>query len=175
MCEYSAYTAICLFGLFAATITESTQFPETEPNRSDDAMNSMYHLQASLPLPKREGRLQGVSVKGRLVCGAEPIVGGRVKIVDVDRRPDKDDLMGDVQTGEDGQFHISGATREQTDIEVRLKIYHDCNDGGEPCQRKVMWRVPRKYYNNGTFTEWFNIGIVNMELVFEGEERDCRH
>jgi hypothetical protein len=37
--------------------------------------------------------------------------------------------MGDVQTGEDGYFHISGATREKDDIEVMLKIYHDCGDG----------------------------------------------
>jgi len=114
-------------------------------------------------------------VKGRLMCGTEPIVGGRVKIVDIDKRPDKDDLMGDVLTGDDGNFHISGATRENTDIEVMMKIYHDCLDGEQPCQRKVVWRVPKKYYNNGTFTEWFNIGTINMELIFENEERDCRH
>jgi hypothetical protein len=47
--------------------------------------------------------------------------------------------MGDVQTGEDGQFHISGATREQTEIEVMLKIYHDCLDGEEVC----FWEILR--------------------------------
>lgn len=52
---------------------------------SGNELSSMYQLQESVPLPKREGRLQGVSVKGRLVCGSEPIVGGRVKIVDIDK------------------------------------------------------------------------------------------
>jgi hypothetical protein len=52
---------------------------------SASGLSSMYQLQESLALPKREGRLQGVSVKGRLMCGSEPIVGGRVKIVDIDK------------------------------------------------------------------------------------------
>ncbi|KAI6171033.1 Transthyretin-like protein 46 [Aphelenchoides bicaudatus] len=136
----------------------------TKKQETGNELSSMYQLQESVPLPKRAGRLQGVSIKGRLMCGSEPIVGGRVKIVDIDKRPDKDDLMGDVQTGEDGQFHISGATREEEDIE-----------GTAHANGKITWRVPKKYYNNGTFTEWFNIGTVNMELIFNGEERDCRH
>ncbi|KAI6185882.1 hypothetical protein M3Y98_00072500 [Aphelenchoides besseyi] len=145
------------------------------PFVSAELLHSMYEIQAQSQLPKREGRLQGVSVRGRLICGSRPLVGVQVKIVDVDKRPDKDDLMGDVQTADDGEFHISGATREQTQIDVLMKIYHDCLDDEKPCQRKTVFRIPPQYYNNGTFTEWFDIGTLNLEINFLGEERDCRH
>lgn len=39
-----------------------------------------------------------------------------------------DDLMGEVNTDKNGLFKVSGATREDSDIEVVLKIYHDCLD-----------------------------------------------
>ncbi|CAD5233171.1 unnamed protein product [Bursaphelenchus xylophilus] len=122
----------------------------------------------------KKGRVQGASVRGRLLCGTTPMKGVKVKIVDIDPRPDLDDLLGDVLTDDDGYFHVSGATREDTNIEVMIKVYHDCDDP-LPCQRKVVWKVPPKYYNNGTFTEWFDVGTINMEMKFVGEERDCRH
>jgi hypothetical protein len=89
-------THICL--LFFLISTLLTLPASAYPNSNVDApastndtkkggkeLGSMYQLQESVPLPKREGRLQGVSVKGRLMCGSEPIVGGRVKIVDIDK------------------------------------------------------------------------------------------
>ncbi|KAH7719959.1 Protein TTR-40 [Aphelenchoides avenae] len=120
-------------------------------------------------------RLQGVAVKGRLMCGSSPLKSAKVKIVDMDPRPDLDDLLGETKTDDNGFFQVAGATKEETDIEVLIKVYHDCNDSGRPCQRKVTWLVPPNYYNNGTLTEWFDVGSVNMELVFQREERDCRH
>uniref|UniRef100_A0A914HG61 Uncharacterized protein n=1 Tax=Globodera rostochiensis TaxID=31243 RepID=A0A914HG61_GLORO len=98
-----------------------------------------------------------------------------VKIVDLDPRPDWDDLMGETTTDENGLFRVSGATKEESDIEVVLKIYHDCMDEHRPCQRRTFWRLPSSYYNNGTLFEWFDVGVVNMELQFPQEERDCRH
>ncbi|KAL3112473.1 hypothetical protein niasHT_015958 [Heterodera trifolii] len=120
-------------------------------------------------------RLQGIGVRGRLLCGKMPLVGAKVKIVDLDPRPDRDDLMGETMTDENGSFGVSGATKEAGDIEVVLKIYHDCMDEHKPCQRRTLWRLPSSYYNNGTLSDWFEVGIVNMELHFPLEERDCRH
>lgn len=103
-------------------------------------------------------RLQGVAVRGKLICGNQPLHNAKVKIVDVDQSfffpitilnkmllpskkcfwfnkrikfntgPDMDDLMGEVNTDKNGLFKVSGATREDSDIEVVLKIYHDCLD-----------------------------------------------
>lgn len=140
----STIILLILFHISSVEIEARPKHKDDQTKKDDNSeLSSMYQLQPSLPISKREGRLQGVSIKGRLMCGKDPIVGGRVKIVDIDKSeclgedlfnsidlgPDKDDLMGDVQTGEDGHFHISGATREETDIEVMLKIYHDCLDG----------------------------------------------
>jgi hypothetical protein len=36
--------------------------------------------------------------------------------------------MGEATTNAAGNFHVSGATREATDIEVVIKVYHDCLD-----------------------------------------------
>ncbi|KAL3072521.1 hypothetical protein niasHS_017495 [Heterodera schachtii] len=120
-------------------------------------------------------RLQGIGVRGRLLCGKMPLVGAKVKVVDLDPRPDRDDLMGETMTDENGSFGVSGATKEAGDIEAVLKIYHDCMDEHKPCQRRTLWRLPSSYYNNGTLSDWFEVGIVNMELHFPLEERDCRH
>ncbi|KAI1730129.1 transthyretin-like family domain-containing protein [Ditylenchus destructor] len=127
----------------------------------------------SLETPEK--RLQGIGVRGRLLCGRTPLNATKVKIVDVDIRPDPDDLLGETLTDVNGLFQLAGATREDTTIEVLIKIYHDCLDLHKPCQRKVIWKVPPVYYNNGTLTEWFDVGTVNMEIVFPHEERDCRH
>uniref|UniRef100_A0A915EH46 Transthyretin-like family protein n=1 Tax=Ditylenchus dipsaci TaxID=166011 RepID=A0A915EH46_9BILA len=109
------------------------------------------------------------------MCGKKPLNSTKVKIVDVDTRPDLDDLLGETLTDEKGLFQVAGATRELENIDVIVKIYHECLDEHRACQRKVVWKVPSLYYNNGTLTEWFDVGSVNMEIVFSHEERDCRH
>ncbi|TKR69387.1 hypothetical protein L596_021555 [Steinernema carpocapsae] len=119
--------------------------------------------------------LQGVAVKGRLMCGADPLVGAKVKIIDVDSGMDPDDLLDEGYTDADGRFELNGATKEEDYIDTVIKVYHDCNDGHRPCQRKVLWEVPRKYHHTGKVEQWFDVGTVNMEIRFRREERDCRH
>uniref|UniRef100_A0A1I7ZPL6 Transthyretin-like family protein n=1 Tax=Steinernema glaseri TaxID=37863 RepID=A0A1I7ZPL6_9BILA len=120
-------------------------------------------------------RIQGVAVKGRLLCGSEPLAGAKVKIIDVDTGMDPDDLLDEGYTDSEGRFELNGATREATDIDAVIKVYHDCNDGNRPCQRKVLWEVPNKYIHTGSVDQWFDVGTVNMEIKFRKEERDCRH
>ncbi|KAI6212541.1 Transthyretin-like family protein [Aphelenchoides besseyi] len=145
------------------------------PFVSAELLHSMYEIQAQSQLPKREGRLQGVSVRGRLICGSRPLVGVRVKIVDVDKRPDKDDLMGDVRTADDGEFHISGATREQTQIDVLMKIYHDCLDDAKvgctcafrPLRFSALSTQNRLSNSSSILQQWDVHGVVrhwNVEL-----------
>ncbi|VDN22778.1 unnamed protein product [Cylicostephanus goldi] len=42
---------------------------------------------------------------------------------------DRDDLLDEKYTDKDGEFALTGTTRELTDIEPVLYIYHDCDDG----------------------------------------------
>uniref|UniRef100_A0A0M3IMX0 Transthyretin-like family protein n=2 Tax=Ascaris TaxID=6251 RepID=A0A0M3IMX0_ASCLU len=132
-------------------------------------------LCCSLSLTANIPRLQGVAVRGRLVCGNESLAGAKVKIVDIDTRPDIDDLLGENYTDSNGNFELNGSTRELSTIETVLKIYHDCDDGILPCQRKVVWHIPSSYHHDGIVKRYFDVGTVNMEIVFRGEERDCRH
>uniref|UniRef100_A0A0K0D5B3 Transthyretin-like family protein n=1 Tax=Angiostrongylus cantonensis TaxID=6313 RepID=A0A0K0D5B3_ANGCA len=74
------------------------------------------------------GRDQSASVKGQLMCDGRPAVGVKVKLWDVDRT-DIDDLMDEKYTDTNGQFFLSGWTKEYTTIDPKLSIYHDCNDG----------------------------------------------
>ncbi|KHN87613.1 Transthyretin-like protein 46 [Toxocara canis] len=119
-------------------------------------------------------RLQGVGVQGRLLCGDKALRNTKVKIYDVDRNPgDSDDLLDEGYTDANGEFRLDGTTRELTDIEPILKIFHDCNDGIRPCQKRVIFDVPKKYIHHGTVNEWFDVGELNMEMTFRNEERDC--
>ncbi|TMS35316.1 hypothetical protein L596_002746 [Steinernema carpocapsae] len=49
-----------------------------------------------------------------------------------------------------GKFELNGSTRELTDIDPVLYIWHDCLDGQTPCQRKVKLTIPKKFIHNGT-------------------------
>lgn len=47
-------------------------------------------------------------------------------------------------------------------------------DGIMPCQRKVAFNIPDAYVSSGSKpTRMFDIGTVNMQIIFEKEERDC--
>jgi len=95
-----------------------------------------------------ERRLQGIAVSGRLMCGQKAMNATKIKIVDLDKRrrrafnsqqstlfslcphlgPDRDDLLAETVTDEKGYFRLAGATQEVEDIEVIMKLYHDCLD-----------------------------------------------
>ncbi|KAK6045950.1 Transthyretin-like family protein, partial [Cooperia oncophora] len=87
-------------------------------------------------------------VRGRLICDGRPAVGVKVKLWDVDRT-DMDDLMDEKTTNMNGEFQLAGWTKEYTTIDPKLSIYHDCNDGIKPCQRKFSILIPDSYVSHG--------------------------
>ncbi|KAI3411890.1 hypothetical protein GPALN_001951 [Globodera pallida] len=122
------------------------------------------------------GRKQSAGAEGTLTCGGEPEVGVKVKLYDDDRGVDTDDFMGETITDSKGHFRVEGFTHEFTSIDPKINIYHDCHDGGKPCQRKVSIMIPDKYIASGTHPEtYYDAGTIELEGKFSGETRDCIH
>uniref|UniRef100_A0A914XZL7 Uncharacterized protein n=1 Tax=Panagrolaimus superbus TaxID=310955 RepID=A0A914XZL7_9BILA len=116
-------------------------------------------------------RQQSAGVRGVLMCGDQPLTNTLVKLWDDDSGPDLDDLLEEGHTDHRGYFELSGTTNELTTIDPVLKIYHDCDDGIMPCQRKVGFNVPDAYVSSGSKpTRMFDIGTINMQIIFEKEE-----
>uniref|UniRef100_A0A0N4ZB55 Transthyretin-like family protein n=1 Tax=Parastrongyloides trichosuri TaxID=131310 RepID=A0A0N4ZB55_PARTI len=121
-------------------------------------------------------RKQGVAVKGKLVCGQYAALNNtKVRIVDIDTGPDPDDTLDEKFIDADGTFKLNGYTRELTDIDPVIYIWHDCMDLENPCQRKVKLTLPKKYIISGEPEEkdWINIGTINLEGSFDDEKREC--
>uniref|UniRef100_A0A7I4YSM8 Transthyretin-like family protein n=1 Tax=Haemonchus contortus TaxID=6289 RepID=A0A7I4YSM8_HAECO len=96
-----------------------------------------------------------------------------VKLWEEDSGPDPDDLLDEGKTSSAGTFTLKGSDNEITTIDPVFKIYHDCDDGIKPGQRKVKFRIPSSYISTGsTPKRTFDIGVLNLETIFPGEERD---
>ncbi|EJD73761.1 hypothetical protein LOAG_18835 [Loa loa] len=99
------------------------------------------------------GRLQSVGVKGTLTCNGLPASRVLIKLYDDDRGLDMDDFMGETRTDSKGNFELSGYIHEMSPIDPKINIYHDCNDGIKPCQRKISIMIPDGYITEGKNTE----------------------
>uniref|UniRef100_A0A914S2U0 Uncharacterized protein n=1 Tax=Parascaris equorum TaxID=6256 RepID=A0A914S2U0_PAREQ len=69
---------------------------------------------------------------------------------------------------------VKGYTHEITTIDPKLNIYHDCEDGLKPCQRKVTIYIPDKFvYSGKTPKTLYDAGTIQLAGKFKGETRDC--
>ncbi|KAH7727441.1 Transthyretin-like family protein [Aphelenchoides avenae] len=122
-------------------------------------------------------RKQGVAVKGKLLCGAVPSPNNvtKVSIVDIDTGPDPDDTLDEKFIDANGEFKLNGYTRELTDIDPVLYIWHDCNDGATPCHRKLKFTLPKKFIigEEPKPDQWIDVGVINLQSTFEEEKREC--
>ncbi|ULT82798.1 hypothetical protein L5515_018065 [Caenorhabditis briggsae] len=130
---------------------------------------------AVLAADQHTGR-QNYRVKGVFRCGTESAKGVQVKLIDDDFGPDPDDDLGNGFTDANGAFELSGHTSELTTIDPHLKVYHDCDDGINPCQRRWKFELPNNYiFSDSDAPKTLDIGIWNLEGVLPGESRDCDH
>ncbi|MFH4976112.1 hypothetical protein AB6A40_002821 [Gnathostoma spinigerum] len=119
------------------------------------------------------GRTQSVAVEGVLVCGNSPASNVKIKLYDDDRGIDTDDLMGETRTDQYGHFYVKGHTREFTDIDPKVNIYHRCNYGGI-CYKKLTFWVPKDYISAGKQPSMkYNMGTIQLALKYKGESTDC--
>uniref|UniRef100_A0A914D648 Uncharacterized protein n=1 Tax=Acrobeloides nanus TaxID=290746 RepID=A0A914D648_9BILA len=122
-------------------------------------------------------RKQGVAVRGKFLCGVSPATANltKVRIVDVDTGPDPDDTLDEKFVDNTGSFELNGYTRELTNIDPVLYVWHDCNDRSTPCHRKIKIVIPQKFIIGDApkSEEWVDIGTINLETTFEEEKREC--
>uniref|UniRef100_A0A1I7X6Q8 Transthyretin-like family protein n=1 Tax=Heterorhabditis bacteriophora TaxID=37862 RepID=A0A1I7X6Q8_HETBA len=118
-------------------------------------------------------RQQMVGVRGRLTCGNLPLPNTTVKLWD-NNMIGTDKQLADTKTDQNGNFELSGGLGSIFGMDVHFKIYHDCEDGIVPCQRKVDLRVPSSYVSRSSRVEkWFEAGTMNMAFKYPNEERSC--
>jgi len=134
-------------------------------------------LATATVLDQHTGR-QAYRVKGKFMCGDDPAGNIKVKLVDIDTSIDPDDVMAEGHTDSTGAFDLQGDTMEGTTIDPFLKVYHDCNDGMTPCQRRWKFELPNKYISGGAVADHkkvIDIGTWNLEMIMPEEEHDCIH
>ncbi|XGW17274.1 hypothetical protein V3C99_002128 [Haemonchus contortus] len=128
-----------------------------------------------MPMAAALGRTQSVGVKGVLICNDKPAADVQVKLYDEDKLS-PDELMASGKTDSSGHFEISGHAEEFTSIEPKLNIYHDCDDGIMPCQRKLSIYIPDAYISSGEVPKKiFDFGTFQLAGKYHGETRDCLH
>uniref|UniRef100_A0A1I7SHN2 Transthyretin-like family protein n=1 Tax=Bursaphelenchus xylophilus TaxID=6326 RepID=A0A1I7SHN2_BURXY len=79
---------------------------------------------------------------------------------------DPNDLVANVKTDHEGNFHITGRTDELTSIEPYLHFYYRCDS--KECEHFSI-RVEDKYIESGDIIRPFNFGnreVVNITGVF---------
>uniref|UniRef100_A0A8R1TJ65 Uncharacterized protein n=1 Tax=Onchocerca volvulus TaxID=6282 RepID=A0A8R1TJ65_ONCVO len=114
-------------------------------------------------------RTQSIGIRGRLMCGSKPASNERIKLWE----EDSDDLLDQGYTDENGEFLLKGDTVELTPIDPVFKVYHDCDDGIKPGKRKVKFKIPKSYITEGkTPKKIFDLGTLNLETIFNDEERE---
>ncbi|CAG9535050.1 unnamed protein product [Cercopithifilaria johnstoni] len=118
-------------------------------------------------------RVQSVAVQGILLCEGRPLPDHQIILIDHDKF-DPDDIMATNVTDQRGHFFVRGNESEWSTIDPVLIVRHKCNDGGIPCDREWRLGIPVKYISNeGDIQNIMDMGILNAEVVFYGEKRDC--
>uniref|UniRef100_A0A915EB29 Transthyretin-like family protein n=1 Tax=Ditylenchus dipsaci TaxID=166011 RepID=A0A915EB29_9BILA len=124
-------------------------------------------------------RQQSVGIRGKLICGSEPLKNTHVKLWNKNHLG-TDDQLAAGKTDSDGRYELSGGVGSLFAMNVHFKVYHDCDDlmaGGlveEPCQRKVNFKISDDWVTRtATPDKWFDGGIMNMAFKYGDEERSC--
>ncbi|CAI2348945.1 unnamed protein product [Caenorhabditis sp. 36 PRJEB53466] len=138
------------------------------------AMKSLVFLFATVSCTLAIGFTQSVAVKGKVICNDEPARDVRIKMYDKDLLVDT--KLDDKTSDSNGEFYVTGGDSEISSIDPRVNIYHDCDDGWTPCQRRLTIGVPDKYITNGDKpAKVFDLGTIQLAGKWAGETRDCIH
>ncbi|MFH4983543.1 hypothetical protein AB6A40_010252 [Gnathostoma spinigerum] len=68
---------------------------------------------------------QSVGVRGRLVCGEEPLKDAKIRLINK-KTLGFDDQLAETKTDSDGKYSISGSYGQLLSLDVKMKIYTKC-------------------------------------------------
>ncbi|CAL2045713.1 unnamed protein product [Caenorhabditis brenneri] len=103
-----------------------------------------------------------LTVKGHLQCAEFPASAVTVKLWKNSEKSVIDETHSDKQ----GNFQLTADTIEQ-DYTPFIVVYHDCDDGVKPGQRKLKFQVPKYYIGFGLT---FDLGSFNLETRLKHNE-----
>uniref|UniRef100_A0A0M3IHE2 Transthyretin-like family protein n=2 Tax=Ascaris TaxID=6251 RepID=A0A0M3IHE2_ASCLU len=84
--------------------------------------------------------------------------------------------MAEGRSDEKGEFLVKGFVNETGEFNPKLNIYHDCNDGFKPCQRKFEIYIPHNYTTHSDSPKLiFDLGVIDLSEKWDNETRDCFH
>ncbi|CAL2049052.1 unnamed protein product [Caenorhabditis brenneri] len=118
-------------------------------------------------------RDQIVGVRGILTCNNRLLQGATIRLIERNYiGPDV--VLAENKTNYQGSYEVIGRGRGLLDMNVVLKLYHDCDDAVIPCQRTVSLRIPSFYISRGTtVNNYFEAGTMNMAFRYPDEQRSC--
>ncbi|KAI3420077.1 hypothetical protein GPALN_003409 [Globodera pallida] len=120
------------------------------------------------------GTKQSGAAKGKLLCGGKPYKGAKVKLWDKDTL-DPDDLMAESETNAEGEFEVNGSETEVSNIDLRLSIYHNCEDEAKECLRRIDIDIGDEFISRESDKagKEYDVGILNLSGHYPGESREC--
>ncbi|KAF1746822.1 hypothetical protein GCK72_023280 [Caenorhabditis remanei] len=118
-------------------------------------------------------RDQIVGVRDKLSCNSRFLQGATIRLIERNYiGPDV--VLAENKTNYLGAYDVVGRGRGVLEMNVFLKLYHDCDDAIIPCQRTVSLRIPSSYINRGTtVNNYFEAGTMNMAFRYPDEQRSC--
>uniref|UniRef100_A0A914I0Z1 Uncharacterized protein n=1 Tax=Globodera rostochiensis TaxID=31243 RepID=A0A914I0Z1_GLORO len=75
----------------------------------------------------------------------------------------RDDQLADVKTDSLGNFALDGGVGALFGMNVHMKIYHDCDRGMLPCQRKADFGIPSDYITRSSAVQKCALGDWYVE------------
>lgn len=108
-----------------------------------------------------------LTVKGHLQCAEYPASAVTVKLWKNSEKSILDETHSDKQ----GNFQLIGDTIEK-DFTPFIVVYHDCDDGVKPGQRKLKFQIPKYYIGSGSA---FDLGSFNLETRVKHNEERQKH
>ncbi|UMM39283.1 hypothetical protein L5515_016407 [Caenorhabditis briggsae] len=118
-------------------------------------------------------RDQIVGVRGKLTCNNRLLQGATIRLIEKNYiGPDV--ILTENKTNFQGSYEVVGKGRGMLEMNVFLRMFHDCDDKVIPCQRTVSLRIPSTYITRGTtVNNYFDAGTMNMAFRYPDEQRSC--
>ncbi|EFO98911.1 CRE-TTR-49 protein [Caenorhabditis remanei] len=130
-------------------------------------MLSIFYLVFSTSLIFLTAETHVLTVKGHLQCAEYPASAVTVKLWKNSEKSIIDDTHSDKQ----GNFQLSADTIEK-DYTPYIVVYHDCDDGVKPGQRKLKFQIPKYYIGSESA---FDLGSFNLETRVKHNEERQKH